>query len=184
MSHGPQPGIYNANSGAFGAPASPPLPPAPALPSQDIIAILGMDELSEEDKMTVARARKIQRFLSQPFAVAEVFTGTPGARCLSPGAREGRVCVCACSCVCGRWRGEEGGLAWSPLCAWAVPRADALTLHPPTPAPPWLLRVRGAFLWCCFTHMPARGGTHSCFFSTRAMLEGAVVSASCRRAPA
>lgn len=38
-----------------------------------------MDELSEEDKMTVARARKIQRFLSQPFAVAEVFTGTPGA---------------------------------------------------------------------------------------------------------
>jgi len=45
---------------------------------QDIIAILGMDELSEEDKMTVARARKIQRFLSQPFQVAEVFTGSPG----------------------------------------------------------------------------------------------------------
>ncbi len=45
---------------------------------QDIIAILGMDELSEEDKLTVARARKIQRFLSQPFVVAEVFTGTPG----------------------------------------------------------------------------------------------------------
>jgi F-type H+-transporting ATPase subunit beta len=45
---------------------------------QDIIAILGMDELSEEDKLTVARARKIQRFLSQPFHVAEVFTGTPG----------------------------------------------------------------------------------------------------------
>ncbi|KAI8113195.1 hypothetical protein M9435_003199 [Picochlorum sp. BPE23] len=45
---------------------------------QDIIAILGMDELSEEDKMTVARARKVQRLLSQPFAVAEVFTGTPG----------------------------------------------------------------------------------------------------------
>jgi F-type H+-transporting ATPase subunit beta len=45
---------------------------------QDIIAILGMDELSEDDKMTVARARKIQRFLSQPFHVAEVFTGTPG----------------------------------------------------------------------------------------------------------
>jgi F-type H+-transporting ATPase subunit beta len=45
---------------------------------QDIIAILGMDELSEEDKLTVARARKIQRFLSQPFNVAEVFTGTPG----------------------------------------------------------------------------------------------------------
>ena len=54
-----------------------PLTPAPS--AQDIIAILGMDELSEEDKMTVARARKIQRFLSQPFAVAEVFTGTPGA---------------------------------------------------------------------------------------------------------
>ena len=45
---------------------------------QDIIAILGMDELSEEDKLTVARARKIQRFLSQPFHVAEVFTGFPG----------------------------------------------------------------------------------------------------------
>ena len=45
---------------------------------QDIIAILGMDELSEEDKLTVARARKIQRFLSQPFQVAEVFTGSPG----------------------------------------------------------------------------------------------------------
>ena len=45
---------------------------------QDIIAILGMDELSEEDRLTVARARKIQRFLSQPFHVAEVFTGSPG----------------------------------------------------------------------------------------------------------
>ena len=45
---------------------------------QDIIAILGMDELSEEDKLIVARARKLQRFLSQPFHVAEVFTGTPG----------------------------------------------------------------------------------------------------------
>merc|ERR1712216_827176 len=45
---------------------------------QDIIAILGMDELSEEDKLTVARARKIKRFLSQPFHVAEIFTGKPG----------------------------------------------------------------------------------------------------------
>ena len=45
---------------------------------QDIIAILGMDELSDEDKLTVSRARKIQRFLSQPFFVAEVFTGSPG----------------------------------------------------------------------------------------------------------
>jgi F-type H+-transporting ATPase subunit beta len=45
---------------------------------QDIIAILGMDELSEEDKISVARARKIERFLSQPFHVAEVFTGAPG----------------------------------------------------------------------------------------------------------
>ena len=45
---------------------------------QDIIAILGMDELSEEDKLIVSRARKIQRFLSQPFHVAEVFTGMPG----------------------------------------------------------------------------------------------------------
>jgi F-type H+-transporting ATPase subunit beta len=45
---------------------------------QDIIAILGMDELSEEDKIAVSRARKIERFLSQPFHVAEVFTGSPG----------------------------------------------------------------------------------------------------------
>ena len=45
---------------------------------QDIIAILGMDELSEDDKLTVARARKIQRFLSQPFFVAEQFTGRKG----------------------------------------------------------------------------------------------------------
>ena len=47
---------------------------------QDIIAILGMDELSEEDKQIVARARKIQRFLSQPFDVAAVFTGSPGVQ--------------------------------------------------------------------------------------------------------
>ena len=45
---------------------------------QDIIAILGLDELSEEDRITVSRARKIQRFLSQPFFVGEVFTGIPG----------------------------------------------------------------------------------------------------------
>jgi F-type H+-transporting ATPase subunit beta len=45
---------------------------------QDIIAILGMDELSEDDKLTVSRARKIQKFLSQPFSVAEVFTGKEG----------------------------------------------------------------------------------------------------------
>ncbi|MBE2210777.1 MAG: F0F1 ATP synthase subunit beta, partial [Xanthomonadaceae bacterium] len=45
---------------------------------KDIIAILGMDELSEEDKLAVARARKIERFFSQPFHVAEVFTGSPG----------------------------------------------------------------------------------------------------------
>ena len=45
---------------------------------QDIIAILGMDELSEEDKLSVSRARKIERFFSQPFHVAEIFTGSPG----------------------------------------------------------------------------------------------------------
>jgi F-type H+-transporting ATPase subunit beta len=45
---------------------------------QDIIAILGMDELSEDDKLVVSRARKVERFLSQPFHVAEVFTGSPG----------------------------------------------------------------------------------------------------------
>jgi F-type H+-transporting ATPase subunit beta len=48
---------------------------------QDIIAILGVDELSEEDKLTVSRARKIERFLSQPFYVGEVFTGIPGVTC-------------------------------------------------------------------------------------------------------
>ena len=48
---------------------------------QDIIAILGMDELSDEDKQVVERARKIQKFLSQPFHVAEVFTGIPGELC-------------------------------------------------------------------------------------------------------
>ena len=60
---------------------------------KDIIAILGMDELSEEDKQLVARARKIQRFLSQPFHVAEVFTGAPGKYCLlytSPSPRDQR----------------------------------------------------------------------------------------------
>ena len=46
---------------------------------QDIIAILGMDELSDDDKLVVARARRIQRFLSQPFHVAETFTGTPAS---------------------------------------------------------------------------------------------------------
>ena len=45
---------------------------------QDIIAILGLDELSEDDRLVVARARKVERFLSQPFFVAEVFTGSPG----------------------------------------------------------------------------------------------------------
>ena len=45
---------------------------------QDIIAILGMDELSEEDKLVVARARKVEKFMSQPFHVAEIFTGSPG----------------------------------------------------------------------------------------------------------
>jgi len=45
---------------------------------QDIIAILGLDELSEEDRLAVARARKVERFLSQPFFVAEIFTGAPG----------------------------------------------------------------------------------------------------------
>ena len=56
---------------------------------QDIIAILGMDELSEEDKLTVARARKIERFLSQPFFVAEVFTGISGQARRSAGHHQG-----------------------------------------------------------------------------------------------
>ena len=62
---------------------------------QDIIAILGMDELSEEDKLVVARARKVQRFLSQPFFVAEVFTGTPGKLVSLEDTIKGFKAVCA-----------------------------------------------------------------------------------------
>ncbi|MFZ1416586.1 MAG: F0F1 ATP synthase subunit beta [Defluviicoccus sp.] len=62
---------------------------------QDIIAILGMDELSEEDKLTVARARKIQRFLSQPFHVAEVFTGSPGVFVNLDDTIKGFKAICA-----------------------------------------------------------------------------------------
>ena len=62
---------------------------------QDIIAILGMDELSEEDKLTVARARKIQRFLSQPFHVAEVFTGAPGKLVTLKDTVSGFKAICA-----------------------------------------------------------------------------------------
>jgi F-type H+-transporting ATPase subunit beta len=62
---------------------------------QDIIAILGMDELSEEDKLVVARARKLQRFLSQPFHVAEVFTGTPGKLVAIADTIAGFKAICA-----------------------------------------------------------------------------------------
>jgi F-type H+-transporting ATPase subunit beta len=62
---------------------------------QDIIAILGMDELSEEDKLIVARARKLQRFLSQPFHVAEVFTGTPGKLVALEDTIAGFKAICA-----------------------------------------------------------------------------------------
>jgi F-type H+-transporting ATPase subunit beta len=65
---------------------------------QDIIAILGMDELSEEDKLTVARARKIQRFMSQPFHVAEVFTGTPGVFVKLEDTIKGFRKICAGEC--------------------------------------------------------------------------------------
>ncbi|MDP6352976.1 MAG: F0F1 ATP synthase subunit beta [Alphaproteobacteria bacterium] len=65
---------------------------------QDIIAILGMDELSEEDKLTVARARKIQRFLSQPFFVAEVFTGAPGKLVSLEDTLAGFNTICAGEC--------------------------------------------------------------------------------------
>ena len=68
---------------------------------QDIIAILGMDELSEEDKLTVARARKIERFLSQPFHVAEVFTGSPGMFVdLEDTIRASRPCAKASTTTC------------------------------------------------------------------------------------
>jgi len=62
---------------------------------QDIIAILGMDELSEEDKLTVTRARKIQRFLSQPFHVAEIFTGSPGVLVKLEDTIKGFAAICA-----------------------------------------------------------------------------------------
>jgi F-type H+-transporting ATPase subunit beta len=62
---------------------------------QDIIAILGMDELSEEDRLTVSRARKVERFLSQPFHVAEVFTGAPGVFVELADTIKGFKAVCA-----------------------------------------------------------------------------------------
>ncbi len=65
---------------------------------QDIIAILGMDELSEEDKLVVARARKIQRFLSQPFFVAEVFTGSPGKLVDLESTIKGFAAICKGEC--------------------------------------------------------------------------------------
>ena len=61
--------------GGCNTPGTPTIPPSP--PPQDIIAILGMDELSEEDKLTVARARKMQRFLSQPFQVRRAARAAP-----------------------------------------------------------------------------------------------------------
>ncbi len=69
---------------------------------QDIIAILGMDELSEDDKMTVARARKIERFMSQPFDVAQVFTGSPGVQVpLKPTpSRASRASATATTTIC------------------------------------------------------------------------------------
>ena len=60
---------------------------------QDIIAILGIDELSAEDKLIVSRARKIQKFLSQPFHVAEVFTGTPGKYVKTADCVKGFKCI-------------------------------------------------------------------------------------------
>ena len=79
---------------------------------QDIIAILGMDELSEDDKLTVARARKIERFLSQPFFVAEVFTGSPGKLVgLAVRSRASRACATASMTICRRlpsiWSGPS-----------------------------------------------------------------------------
>ena len=62
---------------------------------KDIIAILGMDELSEEDKLVVARARKVQQFLSQPFFVAEIFTGSPGKYCSLKDTIAGFKGICA-----------------------------------------------------------------------------------------
>merc|ERR1712216_67145 len=71
---------------------------------QDIIAILGMDELSEDDKMTVSRARKVQRFLSQPFTVAEVFTGIQGRYVeLKDTISGSRGCLAGRTTTCPRW---------------------------------------------------------------------------------
>jgi F0F1-type ATP synthase beta subunit len=78
---------------------------------QDIIAILGMDELSEEDKLSVARARKIERFLSQPFFVAEIFTGAPGSswRSKTP-SRASRA-----------WSKANTTICRSPPSTWSAP---------------------------------------------------------------
>ena len=91
---------------------------------QDIIAILGMDELSEEDKLTVARARKIQRFLSQPFHVAEVFTGSPG------GSEAPLPILCALLPALPRWSTASSPLHKTLLFLWSCaarcwPKQDA-----------------------------------------------------------
>ena len=70
---------------------------------QDIIAILGMDELSEDDKLAVARARKIERFLSQPFDVAKVFTGSDGKQVLwQTQSRRSKLLLLASTITCPR----------------------------------------------------------------------------------
>ena len=118
---------------------------------QDIIAILGMDELSEEDKMTVARARKIQRFLSQPFAVAEIFTGTPGGcRVQGGGAVGGRGCCRGVVVRGSGWKGGGAAAAAAVPFAWASwrsrPPGIPALLPPLTPTVPPLYRrqVRGS----------------------------------------
>ena len=97
---------------------------------QDIIAILGMDELSEEDKLVVARARKIQRFLSQPFHVAEVFTGTPGRVREARGHDQGasRASSPASTTTCRRRRST-----WSARSTRRSPRARSSPARRPKP---------------------------------------------------
>ena len=93
---------------------------------QDIIAILGMDELSEDDKQTVARARRIQRFLSQPFHVAEVFTGTPGKLVsIEDTVRSFKAIVAANMTICRKARSTWSAPSTRPSPSTSPPRTGA-----------------------------------------------------------
>ena len=93
---------------------------------QDIIAILGIDELSEEDKLIVSRARKIERFLSQPMFVAEQFTGLKGATCR---------CARRCAASARSWTASTTRCRSRPS-TWSAPIEDAVDKAAAAATPP------------------------------------------------